>query len=337
MNAGKTSRQAISVVIPTYNRAELVVEAIESALRQTRLPDEIVVVDDGSTDDTLVALKRFGASVTIIAQPNRGRSAARNAGLCAARGDLIVFLDSDDLLTEDSLERRAQILETTHDVDVVYGDMFIINAAGQRVGVHRDYMPGPRPSGYIFAELALRCFILMPAMIRRTALGEHRFDERLSQAEDYDLWRRVAAHSRFRYVETPIACYRIHDTNTITAQPQQMQECDLEVQSRFIAMPAFGQLNRQEQSRVYRSHGAKRAALGHVGVARHFFARAVRKSPSSATSHALLLSSVLAPRMLRRMILERRRVTRKHLSHEAGPSPIDQQTMDISVQPVATS
>ena len=194
--------------------------------------------------------------------------------------------------------------------------MIIINAAGQHVGVHRDYMPGPRPEGFIFAELALRCFILMPAMVRRAALQNHSFDEQLSQAEDYDLWRRVAARSRFRFVDTPVACYRIHDANTITNQPQRMLECELEVQSRFFAMPAFQQLSRQEQARAYRSHGAKRAALGHVGVARHFFARAVRKSPSSATSHALLLSSVLAPRMLRRMILQRRRVTRKHLGQE---------------------
>ena len=169
-----------------------------------------------------------------------------------------MFLDSDDLLIEDSIERRARILETAPEVDVVYGDMFIVDGAGQRLGVHRDYMPGPRPSGYILGDLALRCFVLMPAMVRRKALADLTFDEGLHQAEDYDLWRRLAARGQFCFVEEPIAVYRLHDANTITNQHRQMLESELEVQARFFLMTEFQQLTGRERARAYRARSQAR-------------------------------------------------------------------------------
>src|SRR5262245_46865272 len=102
---------SVSVIIPTYNRAAFIATAVESALKQTRPPDEILVVDDGSTDGTDSVLSEFRPPVRVIRQPNRGRSAARNTGLRAATGDAVIFLDSDDVLMPGCLESCVAALE----------------------------------------------------------------------------------------------------------------------------------------------------------------------------------------------------------------------------------
>src|SRR5712675_1199611 len=96
----------VSVIIPTYNSGRLVVEAVESALAQTLAPAEILVVDDGSTDDTRDRLAKFGPPVSYIHQENQGVAAARNRGIRAATGDLVAFLDADDVWHPKKLERQ---------------------------------------------------------------------------------------------------------------------------------------------------------------------------------------------------------------------------------------
>jgi glycosyltransferase involved in cell wall biosynthesis len=109
----------VSVIIPAYNRELYIGEAIESALRQTRPPDEIIVIDDGSSDRTAETARSFGSPVRCLSQSNQGIGAARNAGLDAARGNLIAFLDSDDLWLERKLEIQAAFLRAHIGIDLV--------------------------------------------------------------------------------------------------------------------------------------------------------------------------------------------------------------------------
>src|SRR5689334_2160139 len=102
-------KQSVSVVIPTYNRAELVGEAIDSVLGQSRPPLEVIVVDDGSTDDTADVVGRYGARVVYLRQPNCGPATARNVGVARARGDLIALLDSDDRWLPRKLELQVPL------------------------------------------------------------------------------------------------------------------------------------------------------------------------------------------------------------------------------------
>jgi glycosyltransferase involved in cell wall biosynthesis len=308
----------VSVIIPAYNCAAYIQAAVDSALNQSHVPDEIIVVDDGSTDGTDRVLAQYEAPVRVIRQVNAGESAARNTGLRAARGDLIAFLDGDDTFTPDSIARRVEILEASPEVGVVYGDMYVMNAAGEPQGRHSDYMPGTKPSGYILPELALRCFILIPAMIRRSALGEQTFDESLHHCPDYDFWRKLAAHCQFRYTDEPVAHYRIHDANKIVMQPRSIQECELIVQQRIFAMPEFQQLTRRQKARAYRHHAAKSAVLGRSGVARKYLARSVWTFPFSLAGGGLLLLSLLGPRLLPWIILQRRKRVGNELVRTAG-------------------
>jgi glycosyltransferase involved in cell wall biosynthesis len=122
------STSSVSVIIPTYNRAYVVGEAIESVLRQTVPVDEIIVVDDGSTDDTAQVLRRFGHKITVISQPNLGVSAARNAGIQRAMADWITFLDSDDIWHAERISILKRDISETHagvhvaNIEIVYQD-----------------------------------------------------------------------------------------------------------------------------------------------------------------------------------------------------------------------
>lgn len=307
-------RLTVCVVIATYNHASYVGSAIRSALGQTRVPDEILVIDDGSTDDTSEVLAEFGPPVRVIRQTNQGRSVARNRALDETRCDLILFLDADDILTPTSIERRARVLESNPNCGAIYGDMQLIDARGQSLGAHREFMPGARPSGDIFSELALRCFILLPALFRRSLLGNDRFDASLSICEDYDLWRRLAARGRFQYDEEPVAYYRLHGGNTITTQSRGLLEAELEIQRRFFTMPRFRQLSRRERARAYCYHGVKCAVLGRMGAARGCLAAAALLWPFAPSHLGLFGLSLLGRRALPWVVLRRRQLNRRHLA-----------------------
>ena len=310
----------VSVIIPAYNCAAYIQAAVDSALAQSRVPDEIIVVDDGSTDGTDRVLAQYEAPVRVIRQANAGVSAARNTGLRAAQSDLITFLDGDDTFTQDSIARRVEIFQASPEVGVIYGDMHVINAAGEPQGRHCDYMPGSRPSGYILAELAVRSFILIPAMIRRSESKDQTFDETLHHAEDYDFWRKLAAHCQFQYLDEPVARYRIHDANTIVMQPASIQECELIVQQRIFAMPEFQRLSRRQKARAYRHHGAKSAVLGRMGTARKYLALSVWTNPFSLAGAGLLGLSMLGSRVLPAVILQRRKMVGNDLVRTAAAS-----------------
>jgi glycosyltransferase involved in cell wall biosynthesis len=187
------TRPLVSAVIPTFNRAWAIGRAVASVLAQDYQPLELIVVDDGSEDDTAHILEPLAAAgrLTLIRQPNGGVSAARNAGLRAARGDLLAFLDSDDEWRPGKIETQADFLERNPD-QVLVQTQEIWFRQGRRVN------PGLRhrkPAGDIFIPSLALCLISPSAvMLRRGLLDEvGLFDESLLAAEDYDLWLRVLA------------------------------------------------------------------------------------------------------------------------------------------------
>jgi glycosyltransferase involved in cell wall biosynthesis len=179
----------LSVIIPTYNRAAFVREAIDSVVQQDYPRLELIVVDDGSTDATPGVVRGFGAQVTYLQQPHAGVSAARNRGVAASRGELIAFLDSDDLWLPGKASAQIALFQQQPQTQASHTDEIWIRR-GVRVNprhIHRKY------GGWIFLESLPRCIISPSSiMIRRTLW--HRlggFDERLPACEDYDLWLRL--------------------------------------------------------------------------------------------------------------------------------------------------
>ncbi len=313
------NRLSVSVIIPTYNREAFIKAAVDSALNQTRVPDEIIVVDDGSTDGTDRLLRQYAPPVRVIRQPNRGRSAARNAGLWASRGNAIVFLDSDDLLAPRCIERCSQTLEDHLEVGVVYTDAHVIDRDGRIAGIYSQALRGRRPSGMIFGELARRCFLTVSAMVRRSCLESDAFEEGMEHCEDYDLWRRLAARCNFQFLDEPLMCYRFHAGMTNVVEQLDILKSEVEVRQRFIAMPEFAQLSRRERARVYCTHGIKYAMLSRMDEARQYFRKAVRTSPGYLGGLLLTGISLFGAPTLRHAIVKRRQLAGNQLGTRAGP------------------
>lgn len=192
----------ITTIIPTHNRAELLQRALRSVLAQTRPADEIIVVDDGSTDHTPAMMARLFPQITYHVQLNKGVSAARNAGIRIARGDWIALLDSDDEWLPDKLERQEKALLENPEYSLCHGEEIWIRH-GKRVNPmqkHRKF------GGWIFEKCLPLCVISPSATLMRRSLFDRVgfFDETLPACEDYDLWLRICAHYPVLFLEEPL-------------------------------------------------------------------------------------------------------------------------------------
>jgi glycosyltransferase involved in cell wall biosynthesis len=208
----------VSVIIPTYNRANLLPETLDSVLAQTWPRMELIVVDDGSTDSTPNALAPFLDRLRYVYQDNRGRSAARNAGVSLATGKFVVFLDSDDLLLPDGLRLQATYLERHPEVDVVYANGYTLADDGTLGPLEPFVVPTPSLDRLAIYRCLMRrnLFALHAGMVRRRALPNTKpFDESLHALEDRDLWTRmVIAGATIRYNDEKVIVYRRHAGNT---------------------------------------------------------------------------------------------------------------------------
>lgn len=284
------SSLSVSVIIPTYNRAHLVCEAIDSCLAQTRVPDEIIVVDDGSTDETRAVLASYTTPVKVIHQPNAGRSAARNTGIEAASGDLIAFLDDDDTLTPDSIAVRASVLEQQPEYQVVYGDIAITDLDGKSQGKFSEITGTVAPSGIVFAAFAQRNLRPIHAfMIRRSCFEViGKFDAPLSYFEDYDLWLKAAAHFEFYYLNEVLGDYRFHSQQTVAHKQREMQEGEVEVRARIFNTPAFSRMAPTQKARVYSVHATQHILTGDTKSARLWYWKAIQTAPWLLRPYLLL-------------------------------------------------
>jgi glycosyltransferase involved in cell wall biosynthesis len=282
----------ISVVIPTYNHAAFLPQAVESVLAQTRRADEVIVVDDGSTDGTGALVAQRYPAVRLLSQPNRGLAAARNRGLQAARGDLVVFLDADDWLTPDAVAEKAAVLERDDALGWVYSDLFLTDEAGtvtRRASEAWRY-PGRRLEGWIFEELLLGNFIPVHAVMarRRAVVDAGSFDETLPNQEDYDLWLRLARRARVAYLDRPLGYYRIKAVR-MSADRHAMAVTALSIAARLEQQFPIEVQQRRAAWRRRKADLALEAAR-HAGATRGlaFVARAVRARPVQGAAYRVL-------------------------------------------------
>ena len=210
--ARQPGRPTVSIVIPTYNRSAIVPIAIESALRQTFEDYELIVVDDGSTDGTRERLDPYMGRIRYFYQSNRGVSAARNAGIAAARGEWIAILDSDDVWHPAKLERQLEVLSKlgtgfgacVTDCDYI-GSLETSATVFEENGVRTDGASGPldNPLNYVMRSGYGLC--VPSLLVRRSILNEiGGFDEALGLGEDRELIFRLCFRTRFCYVQQPL-------------------------------------------------------------------------------------------------------------------------------------
>lgn len=214
-----TAPPSFSVVVPAFNAEATVMACVESVLRQTVSDLELIAVDDGSTDATGALLDSMtDARARVVHQSNRGLSAARNTGISEARGNIVCLLDSDDLWLPHYLEVVAQTFHGNPQAAMVYTDAWALDDRTRRIrkqtAMHWQRPPSPPPADpeQLFCELLSRNFVLANAAAYLDALRVvGPFDERLTSAEDWDMWLRMAAHG-FLIAATPepLAVRRLH-------------------------------------------------------------------------------------------------------------------------------
>ena len=202
----------VSVIIPSYNSARFLAEAVKSVFAQTYSALECIVVDDGSTDNTDEVLQQLVSrypSLRTARKTNGGLSSARNLGLRLCRGDVVSFLDADDVLLPGKIELQVNFLNDHPDVGIVYGDYLIVTEDLRSLALFTAEMP--RKLFPLDALCYRNWFNPLVPLIRRSvteAVGE--FDEELPVAEDWDYWIRCAKVTRMSHLPKAVAMYRQH-------------------------------------------------------------------------------------------------------------------------------
>jgi len=231
---GSAERPLVSVVVTAYNYAEFLAGAVRSVLGQTYPHFEIILVDDGSTDSTPEIARALAADprISYIRQENAGQAAAKNRGVTGARGDLIAFLDADDLWMPQKLSRQVPLFERDPGVGVVFSRALWIDGAGRAVKVR-----ALRPRrGRVLDDLIVDNFVpFSSAVVRREAVEEAGgFDQSLRMGIDWDLWLRLACTYRFDYVDEPLIRYRVGHPGQMSKKIEERMIQSDTVMERFL-------------------------------------------------------------------------------------------------------
>lgn len=203
----------VSVIIPCYNRQDYISQTVDSVLIQTWPNIELIVIDDGCTDNSRQILESFGNRIRVLEHSgciNKGQSAAINVGLNAAKGDYISILDSDDLFLPQKIEKQISYFLNHPDCGLVYSNGYRIDERGN---ITSEFYPPTHQEKSLPENVLLDCYFLLPnnALVRRDVYKTAGFfDESLRSAQDHDMAIRIAEVTNLAYLDNYLFCYRQH-------------------------------------------------------------------------------------------------------------------------------
>lgn len=300
----------VSIVIPTYNRSGIVQRAIDSVLAQTFADLEVVVVDDGSTDDTRAALSAYGGRVRYARQENAGPAAARNHGMRLARGEYVGFLDSDDLYFPENVAAHLRVFEKNPEAGLVYAGIEIVDHEGTRI---KEVRPNPEDRGLVFERLVRYNFVTASTVLMRRAAMEFAgtMNTTLWFAEDWYYWLRVASRFPIDFADEILVRYQrgpasLSHGSTIAKNA----EWNLKMFALAFAdpdlAPRLKPLRAEAYQRAYANYARMALATVQPRLARGFAWRAIAAQPTAWSSYPLLAKSCLGAGLLRRALRWRR-------------------------------
>ncbi len=320
----------ISYVIPFYNARRFIQQCLQSIFENEAEPFNVIIVDDGSTEEIYDIISSFGPAIHYIRQENQGAGAARNAGIQAATGAYIRFVDADDvLLSTDALRQQLSMLDQHPSVGLVYGQSVIIDDHGQPSGSRKprfakgDYVH----DGADELERLLRSNYITTSttVIRRSLIeqiGVFRTDLRAGQ--DYDFWIRIAQVSAIAYVSIPVAAYRKHATGITALKTEEQRQQKMDVIDRLFMDEDFarryaGIRPRIESyrtwkivSRAYRTGNISKARKGAI---RGSLTSIYHRDWELLRDYSWMLMRVAIPERVRDQL---RNVVRRRRSHRAA-------------------
>ncbi len=298
----------VTVVLPTYNRAHLVGQAIQSVLDQQFTGWELIIVDDGSTDNTPEVLARFtDPRIRVIRQTNEGIARANNVGFREARGEYAIKLDSDDRYLPHCLARLVAVADQNPDAVLVYGRSQAMDADGRPLP-QMTGSPEPFPGRYQASILYGDFVAPIAALIRRTTMERvGLFDADLGAAEDWDMWVRLAGQGRFVFIDEVMTQFRVHPGRSTAPQPDRINKV---VMARLKVLDkAFARTDLSDDARsirrlayrnVYVEMGLRWQAAGLLGQAFSSYAQAVRIGPNPLETIARIIYLAVYYRLVQR-------------------------------------
>jgi glycosyltransferase involved in cell wall biosynthesis len=303
----------ISVIIPAYNAGRTIAAALASVFAQTYRDFEVIVVDDGSSDDTALRLAEWSDRLVVISQPNAGPARARNEAIARARGRLVAFLDADDVWLPRKLERQVAYFHRFPTTGLLHSATLVSRAPARLMhetadSVPLDYDP-PRPSR-AFAEL-FHCDVdvntLTVAVPRPLLLDAGGFDERRDlHVEDWDLWLRIAARHEVGYLPLPLAVHRPGGgMSTAAEKTYRGQELVISKTAPLCAAACARHAGdgdacvRDRRHKLYRELAYHRFWSGRPDLARQAYAQARALAPPDVRSRVYYAASFLNPAWLR--------------------------------------
>jgi glycosyltransferase involved in cell wall biosynthesis len=297
----------VSVVLPAYNCGPFISDALDSVVSQNYPALEVLVVDDGSTDETCDVVARYGSAVTLIRQRNAGAAVARNEGMRRARGEYVALLDADDLWLPGKLRLQVDYLESHADVALCCTRWHVLHpdAAGhyhfERPPAPESVPVDPKWAGWIYCELLLDCEVWTSTVVMRRNLSERigGFDAELRRGQDYDYWLRASRVTRIDRLDAPLALYRMQ-----VAHDRKFPDTNWELTVIRRAIERWGTTGPDGRALPEAELRARLWALnykfgytqyqgGRYALARTAFAAALRERPSHLKTMLYTLASKL--------------------------------------------
>ena len=269
----------VSIIIPCYNQGQFLAEAIQSVLNQDYEQKEIIVVNDGATDNTKEVAAKFLHTIKYIEQENRGLSSARNAAIRIAKGDYIAFLDSDDVLLPGSIARRVEYLENHPDTAMICSDSIFFNESGP-MGLRSELADKPKnPENFRWETVDYNATI-SSAMVRRSCFTKVGFfEESIRTSEDWLMFVRLSLHFNMAYINEPLIKYRLHKNNLSKAIGLNNVGHRIAI-SQLVYTPYFNDYPKHFRAQLLFLRFASAWRFEPKQVAYNFFLRAVKTDPT---------------------------------------------------------
>jgi glycosyltransferase involved in cell wall biosynthesis len=274
----------VSVIIPAYNASLWIGETISSVIEQDYKQYEIIVVNDGSTDNIVEIAKSFGPAVQCIHKENGGQASARNAGIRVAKGKYIAFLDADDLWVKDKLKLQVAQLEETG-AKWAYADSFAFDNQSKKI-LYKFSDRQMQHNGDILKALFSTCFIPSPtAIVQRsvfTTVGLFNEEAGMRNREDWEMWLRIAAVYPIVSISVPLAYYRLHSTSA-TGSEDHLKSINGHV--KVIEAAAHREkeilepLKNAVLSKLFFEEGRWQASLGNTSLSRNMVQKSIALTP----------------------------------------------------------
>jgi glycosyltransferase involved in cell wall biosynthesis len=288
----------VSVILPCYNGAQWIDAAVRSVLCQTYKDLELIVVDDGSTDNSkdIVLSHSQDDRLRYIHQRNRGFSAANNTGLKESEGEFIGFIGQDDLWMPNKLRCQVEYLERHKRVDLVHSDLYHIDSSGRTIKRRNPRIPRFSSNSEYVKELFLRNFLcFQTVLVRRECFNEvGSFDERMIVCSDHDLWLRMAGKFKMAYIKKPLVKKRYHPKQLMKVRKEAAIKDEFLLTKKAVAQyPFLERYIKRKMAELYYVWGVALLEKGNKKSAREKFLQAIKYHPWKLKAVAIYCAPTL--------------------------------------------